>query len=130
MKLRELITVTLLVFLVQGCWKRPPSYESHFHDEVTIDFPPGHLFDEIEPTRAKIDAMLRDREIGFWSGVMGAGEPSEVETVYLTMNFDLVDEVAFVQSLIDEGTLPQGVKLQFHEGALEPDDDMNESELL
>ncbi|MDB4624208.1 hypothetical protein OAE47_02255 [Akkermansiaceae bacterium] len=115
--------VACFAFLLQSCGERPPSYESKFHDSVWIYFPPGHPFDGVEPLRAKVDAMLRDKKIGFWSGVMGAGNEGDIEHIELDLDFELVDEHKLVQSLIEDGVLPRNVEVEYKLGFY--DDDAN-----
>jgi len=114
-----------MAIVLLGCGDRPPSYESQFHDSVWIYFPPGHPFDGVEPLRTKIDGMLRDQKIGYWSGVLSVGNEGDIDHIELDLDFDLVDERKLVQSLIDDGLLPKNVKPEYHAGNYEPNNDKN-----
>jgi hypothetical protein len=98
--------------LTSGCSKREASYESRFRDEISIDFPSGHPESEVGPMKRQIDERLRASNTGFFSGV-SVGE-SDIDFISIDTDFDLIDEHSLIAELIEEGTIPQGVKATYN----------------
>ncbi len=105
------IAVVFTSLFFQRCSEQPPSYESQFRDCIWIHFPPGHPFDGVETLRVKIDRILREKEIGYWSGVLGVD--GDIDYIELETDFDMIDEHRLVQSFFDKGYLPQNVKVDY-----------------
>ena len=101
-----------IFFFLSACGERPKSYESQFKDSVSINFPPGHAYADVEPLRVQVDQLLRERKIGYWSGVLGIG--GDIDHVSLDLDFELIDEEELVQALIDDGILPKDVEVEYH----------------
>ena len=75
----SLFLAALIGWILPSCDNRGSSYESHFPDSVSIDFPPGYRFDEKSSITGPIDRYLRERKLGFVSGIMGVGEEGRID---------------------------------------------------
>ena len=111
--MKAFATILLLgAGLTSGCSKREASYESRFRDEISIEFPSGHTESELGPMKKRIDESLRASKTGFFSGVMVGG--SNIDFISIDTDFDLIDEHSLVAGLIEEGTIPKGVKATYN----------------
>jgi hypothetical protein len=110
MKTPRLLLITLAILTV-SCSKRAPSYESHFNDVITVDYPPKYSISECERLKEKIDADLRASNSGFFSGVMGSGH--YVDDITIDTDFDKVDEQALVARFVELGWLPKDGRVKY-----------------
>lgn len=91
--------------------KRPSSYESQFHDEITITFPQGHDSKKIDSIQSHIDTALRESKTGYFSGVMSGG--GEIDFMTIQTDFDVIDEKRFMMNLVVEEALPKDVTITY-----------------
>lgn len=110
MKDLRLLFILCSLHLFGSCENRHVSYESQFPDTVTIDFPPGHRFEDREMITESIDQYLRKRKIGFWSGVMGGGSDGHIDSISLNLDFSKTAPNELFNSLMDGDFLPTGSK--------------------
>lgn len=102
----------LVIACLIGCERRQ-SYESQFHDVVTINFPKGYSEEQGRIIYTKIDELLRQQEVGFASGMLSYSE--EVDHIALDLDFQLVDERWLIEKLKMDGLIPKDSEIEFSE---------------
>jgi len=111
-------TAGAFLLLALGACTNPPPYEDDFQDIIHISYVSAPSFeaniaayDQAMAHKETIDAMMREKQIGYYSGIMGSG--NGVDFIDLAVDFDSIDEKAFVQSLIDQGLIPAEARVSY-----------------
>ncbi len=115
-RLKILIGIVLVAAVSFGIWKyvtrEKPSYESKFAEYIWIEYPPGRMLESEDFGGNRMDALLRERKVGYLGGVTSIGDPPEVLEVELAVDLEELEAKALIGELKGKGLVPQEAKFE------------------